>query len=289
MAHGPQVNSVNGDNLIALVQGRPVPHGLISLEQHPITPNQAVEAAVVQCWYYVLTAPDPGKAKLAIDRLTALIKEQMAQGFMRCAGSNEFMAGSGHLAIWLRAMTGALLFADRAAVLKGSWLPGLLGLLRWWWASWHAVCRTGLVPSGPLAGRVVLPGPRRPKGEEAGNAVNAAVLQLASGGKLATKGLNTRSLTLDPRKPDNAAVALANMVRKGPGFGSGLMTGALPRLAVALTIERGTAGHVATFAESLPGDGATSVWVAYATGEYRFDGGPPPFDHAAEVIRMDAA
>jgi hypothetical protein len=278
-----QVNKINGANVIAMIEGSPLPYALIPLDFHPITPNQSLEAAVAQLWFYTLVKPDAAKAQAAAAKLVSLFEQQQAGGFMRCAGANECLTDS-HFPIWLRAMTALTLliakFPNAITARLGTLVP-------WWWESWRALCALGLVPSGPLAGSIVLPCARKTglpgdpsKINVPGDAVCAAAYSISGGGKIG-RGLSKSALDLNPLRPDNAAVALTVRILAGPGFGPDFKGGALPKLASRMIVLRGSAGHSASFPDGMPGasDAAPNVWCEYATGRFSFAGDPAPFDH----------
>lgn len=159
-----QTNRINGSNLIDIVQGNHPALSLIPLDMHPASPNHRLEAGVVQFGYYGLIGPKPNEFLAATQFLTQSLQDQLTKGHMGI----EVLTDS-HEAIWLRAMLGLRLFQIRLVAGGGSHLDSsaknlvnrLTTLTLQWFAHHASLLSLGYVPSGPLAGCILLPCARK--------------------------------------------------------------------------------------------------------------------------------
>jgi hypothetical protein len=261
-AHGMQVNRANGANLIACIQGLVPSLPMVTLDTHPSTPNQRLEAAVVWAFRYLTVEPDSAKAAQGLDRCVELLHLPWMAG--------ETLTDS-HMPIWLRAMCGLRLLLDRAGVGRGGWSAGalLVDLVDSWFEGWYAVHTLGRVPSGPRAGQIILPCARKTVGIP-NDAVRDAFYSLSTGGGLpASSGLSRAALVLDKNRQDTAALAMVKMI---PSFGKNYTRGTLPKMESALTVLRGKEGHVAHYTSGpmVSGPDPSACWVEYSSGKYWF-------------------
>ncbi len=154
-----QTNRINGNNLIDTVEGNHPSLSLIPLDMHPASPNQRLEAGVVQFGYYGLIAPDPNKFLISVQFLIQFLLSQLSTGHMGI----EVLTDS-HEAIWLRAMMGLRLFQIRMSKEVHPTTPefNTLASLALQWFNHHAsLLSLGYIPTGPLAGCILLPCARK--------------------------------------------------------------------------------------------------------------------------------
>lgn len=271
-----QVNRVNGEATVNLGIGQ-MPTSMIGLDAGG-SPNQKVEAAAVQVGAHCLLAPDPSQGKAAIARSIELLNKQLDEGHMWIEALTD-----SHSPIWLRAMTSLRWYCLQLQKDHSPFgrLDEMSALVEQWFEHHLAVLSLGLVPSGPLAGTVVLPCARKSPGV-AGDAVRDAWLQKATGAKLTAK-VGKNFWLFGQNRQDTAAGAFTKEILGDGGFGANFRRGTLPKLAGELRVERFKDGHSATFPNGIPGgkDPATTCWVEYATGQFSFEGDPSPFAELA--------
>jgi len=291
-----QTNKINGIGTISLALGLPLKSARVGLKSGG-TLNQKLEAAEVEVGYYCLAAPSEREAVAAMQRCIDLIDLQRFEGFM----GTEVWTDS-HSPIYLRAMCALRLWTlrmrKRASTGKPvaglSKLDRLEPLLSWWFEAFYASCQLGLVPSGPLAGHILLPCNRKSADEKRGIAGGVTTpddmcrrvwFGALSGIGVERVGRDFFTLALD--RPDTASGPLTKMVLAEGGFAFDPKAALLPKLCTQCIAETYRDGHHIYFTRDLPGSdpwSAKECWVKYSTGEYAFDGRPEP-DLGAKLSR----
>jgi hypothetical protein len=152
-----QTNKINGLNTLSIVNGQHPTLPLVALDSGG-TVNQKAEAAAAQFGYYGLISPDRVQFLAALNRCISQLQDEESHGHML----GELLTDS-HSPIHLRARTSLMLYLLR---LKAKTTPPLatmeLGdLLAGWFEHHLAVLSLGLVPTGPLAGAILLPCSRK--------------------------------------------------------------------------------------------------------------------------------
>lgn len=260
-----QPNKQNGLNTIAIVNSQHPPLSLVALDSGG-TVNQKAEAATVQFGYYGLISPDRNLFLAALNRCISQLKDEEAHGHML----GEALTDS-HSPIHLRARTSLMLYLLR---LKGKTATSeslvgvaeLVELLSRWFEHHVALLSLGLVPSGPLAGAILLPCSRKRGATKddpprdvhnvmlcsevegwtladpwPGDPVREAVLALIAGRSPLphrqpsvhpkSTHLGRGAQVLSDKSPDTAAVPITRMVLAKGGFGPNVVRGTLPKLA----------------------------------------------------------
>jgi len=269
MAQGEtQTNKISGAATVSIGMGV-MPTAMIPLDFGG-TPNQKVEAAAVQVGAHSLLRPSPS-GDAAVTRSIELLEKQLNEGHMWIEALTD-----SHSPIWLRAMTSLRWYSLKLRS-RGGKFARLEELVVQWFEHHLAVLSLGLVPSGPLAGTVVLPCARKSSGT-AGDAVRDAWLQKVTGVRITAK-IGPKFWVFGQNRQDTAAGPFTMMILNNGGFGDNFRRGTLPKLAGELRVEKFNDGHSATFPTGIPGavDVATTCWVEYPTGKFSFKGDPAPF------------
>lgn len=259
-----QTNKINGDNTIDVINGRKPDLAMVGLAAGG-TENHKLEAAEVQIGFYAFVMVNLALLMLAVRRAIDLLQRQVREGHMRA----EVLTDS-HAPIYLRAMC-ALRIHSAKLRQRGGDFEVLAALVEQWFEHHYACLSLGLVPSGPLAGRVLLPCARKSP-EAPGDTTRDAWMALVNGAR--PQGVGPKFWNLDKDRQDTAAGPLTKMVLATCGFGPNLKRGTLPKLIAPLTVDRFQDGHLARFPNGLPdcADTATSFWVEYSSGRYDFAG-----------------
>lgn len=283
-----QVNKISGQNTLSIINGQHPTLPLIGLNSGG-TVNQKAEAAADQFGYYGLISPDPHLFSLALDRCISQLKDELANGHML----GELLSDS-HEPIHLRARASLMLYLLRlnskiVGISAFSAVGQLSDLLSAWFEHHIALLSLGLVPSGPLAGCILLPCARKrgatredPPRDTAnhllacvdgwnkasdpwpGDPIREAVLALIAGRsplphrlpsvRPKSTHLGHNALTLSPDSQDTAAVPITSMILAKGGFGPNVLRGILPCVitpgAANFTITFYPDGHWARFGDS---------------------------------------
>jgi hypothetical protein len=265
---GQQTNKISGAATVSIGMGV-MPTSMIPLDFGG-TPNQKVEAAAVQVGAHCLLQPN-ASGDAAVTRSIELLQKQLNEGHMWIEALTD-----SHAPIWLRAMT-SLRWYSLNLRKKGGRFAQLDDLVMQWFEHHLAVLSLGLVPSGPLAGTVVLPCARKSSGT-AGDAVRDAWLQKVTGARITAK-IGPKFWVFGQDRQDTAAGPFTIKILNAGGFGEHFRRGTLPKLAGELRFEKFNDGHSATFPRGIPGavDAAPTCWVEYSTGRFSFKGDPAPF------------
>jgi len=261
-----QTNKINGLNTLSIINSQHPTLHLVSLNSGG-TVNQKAEAAAVQLGYYGLVSPDPRLFSLALDRCISQLQDELTRGHML----QELLSDS-HSPIHLRARTSLMLYVLRLRGKTGTGqnVTGVIQLGRLldnWFEHHLALLSLGLVPSGPLAGCVLLPCARKrgathadpPKDTDShmlyqgtdgwnpmfpwpGDPVREGVLALIAGNSPLPRRLPSAhpksthlgrgAQILSPSSPDTAAIPITQLVLAKGGFGPNVLRGALPKLMV---------------------------------------------------------
>lgn len=277
--HGEQTNRVNGEAVILGLQGKP--SGLVPLDFGG-SPNHKIGEASAWIIQNGLVKKDYAQAALGVKRL----QELLGGPFMSIEPCTD-----SHDAIYIREMAGARIACARLRD-KVHGCADLERLILSWFEKRYSLLMLGWVPSGPLANKCVLPCARKSPGAPS-SGIRNAWLQLIKNGKVTEKGVGARAMVLDVTRPDNAGLALSQMILSDPALGFGnIKGGTLPKLIAPLQVKRYKDGHEGRFPNGIPGQGdaAPYLWVRYSTGECKWDGTPAP-DLGAEVetVKVEAA
>ena len=323
MAQGSQqLNKLLGANTVAFHQQYPLPNlklrqpdpdlqgGLPNagtLASSGGTPNQKAERLANRIAFYHFVQPDTGQAASAVADTLDFFQGQLQTGHQCIARADEALTAS-HSPIWWRAITSLRITTSALADRGGDYATLATCVLDW--IQFHTSLNAlGEIPSGPNAGKVLLPGSRwkgsggadpndpekacfcftPPAGGGQGgypkdpmtDQVNNIVHQLITTGKVPWN-IGSKIFTLRQEAPDVAGAALAKqIVGSGLGFGDAT-TPKLPQLRSKLVARRFANGHRATFPDDMPCalQPALDAYTDYTTGEmcmsYTVGGCPEP-------------
>jgi len=293
---GEQTNKLLGANTVAFHQGYSLPN----LTATPMakaglpavgaitgaggTPNQKAERLANRIAVYHFAQPDAGQAASAVADTISFFQGQLRTGHQCIASADEALTAS-HSPIWWRAITSLRITTSVLADRGGDYATLAACVLDW--LQFHTSLNVlGEIPSGPNAGKVLLPGSRwkndsacarfTPDGGGQGgypkdpltDQVNNIVHQLIMTGTVPWN-IPGKLFTLRPEAPDVAGIALAKqIVDSGVGFGDA-KTSRLPQLRSKLIVQRFANGHRATFPEKMPCalEPALDAYTNYSTGE----------------------
>jgi hypothetical protein len=267
-----QTNRWNGEATVKIMSGQlPDPASLIPLNSGG-TPNQMVEAAAARVGTFCYLSSNPSLGDPAVLRSIELLQKQLHEGHMWIEALTD-----SHAPIWLRGMT-SLRWYSMHLRSKGGQFIVLDDLVQQWFEHHLSVLQLGLVPSGKLAGTVVLPCARKTPGV-AGDRSRDAWVQLVTTCRVSLSGLGPNFMKLSQDRQDTACGPITAKVLAAGGFGDNFKRGTLPKLLTPLEIERFPEGHTASFPKGLAGcsDAATDCWVSYSSGMYAFTPGHGPF------------
>jgi hypothetical protein len=299
-----QLNKLFGANTVAFHQQYPLP----SLKPTPAakaglpavgainssggTPNQKAERLANRIAVYHFVQPDAGEAASAVADAIGFFQGQLRTGHQCIANADEALTAS-HSPIWWRAIT-SLRATTSALANRGGDYATLAQCVLDWLQFHTSLNALGEIPSGPNAGKVLLPGSRwksamavpgdpdnacgrfTPDGGGQGgypkdpltDQVNNIVHQLITTGTVPWS-LPGKFFVLRSEAPDLAGVALAKqLVDSGVGFGDAT-TSNLPQLRSRLVVQRFANGHRATFPDGMPCalQAALDAYTDYSTGE----------------------
>jgi hypothetical protein len=294
-----QTNRQNGINQVAVAQGKKPPLPLVGLHAGG-SPNQKVEAPVVQIGLYGLVQQDDAKCLTAARRLIELLDMMLSTGHMLIEPATD-----SHAPIWLRAMIAARLYSMQLGK-RGGLYETLDNLVVQWHRQHITLLQMGAVSSGPLTewpGKeaniptVLLPCARKSgiggkkKGpisggpeSEPGNMVRDIYFQSMTNAPLRPTGRDFWQLNAE--RQDTAAAPLLRMVQARGGWDLNFDQSAALGLCQRLKVSRHTDGHYADFPDGLPGcrDASVSCWVHYPTGTWSFSGPNNHLDRPAWAI-----
>jgi len=282
------------------------------------TPNQKAERLANRIAVYHFVQPDAGQAASAVADTIDFFQQQLNTGHQCIFNADEALTAS-HSPIWWRAITSLRITTSVLAGRGGDYAELAQCVLDW--IQFHTSLNVlGEIPSGPNAGKVLLPGSRWKSasavpgdadkacarftpdaGSQGGypkdpltDQVNNVVHQLIKTGTVPWS-LPGKFFVLRQEAPDIAGVALAKqLVDSGVGFGDAT-TPKLPQLRSRLVVHRFGDGHRAVFPDGMPCalQPALEAFTTYATGEmcmsYTVGGcGEPTFEGDPTEVTVEA-
>jgi hypothetical protein len=274
------------------------------------TPNQKAERIANRLAYYHFVQPDADQAKSVLTDAITFFRGQLKTGHQCIRGADEALTAS-HSPIWWRAIMSLRITSNALAGRSQDYANLESAVLEW--IQFHtSLNRLGEIPSGPSAGKVLLPGARWKGGPDTDpfdparscfcvdpgvkegltDAVNNRIHQTIKAGKV-PPDVSNKVTTLRAEAPDLAGVALAKqIVDSGIGFGNAT-TVRLPQLRSKLIAERYAGGHRVFFPDGMGPRAALEAWADYESGRmclsYTVGGCPPmPFTGEPETTVVDA-
>ncbi|HEV8581849.1 MAG TPA: hypothetical protein VGX68_22495 [Thermoanaerobaculia bacterium] len=306
-----QLNKLLGENTVAFHQQftppsltKSVPNptlprpGVITGPPPGGTPNQKAEYLANRLAFYHFVQPDPAKAKLAVSDGLGFFQGQLVTGHQCIRRADEALTAS-HSPIWWRAIT-SLRITSNALADRGGDYPKLESLVLQWIQFHTSLNSLGEIPSGPNAGKVLVPGARFKGGPGPGpcfcvgpipkegltDAVNNIIYQTIKNGAI-PGGVPKKVTTLREEAPDLAGVALAKqIIDSGIGFGEAT-TFLLPQLRSKMIAQRFSNGHRIFFPDGMPfaGKPALEALADYESGQMCLSftvGACPPINFIGE-------
>ncbi|MES1245720.1 MAG: hypothetical protein ABUT39_29205 [Acidobacteriota bacterium] len=263
-----QLNNVLGANTVQFHLDGTMPNpGAADLDKIGGTPNQKTERWANRIALFHFVEKNDGRAKKALEGTLDLFESQVKRGH-QCVGIEDEALTLSHAPIWWRAILSLRITSHRLAD-RGADYKHLERLVLDWLEFHTTLNSLGLIPSGPKAGEIWVPGARtKVEGgddDRVTDKVTNVVHQLMTSDK--KPKANKNFFTLSQDRPDTAGAALARMIKDTIGFGD--VTGdRMPKLRNRLVFERFDDGHVGRYPDAIAKDNGhvRQAWAQYSTG-----------------------